>query len=181
MVTEIQNPLTTAAKNIRKELKAAFPNTKFQVRSSRFAGGNSIDISWDRGPTDKAVTAITKKYQAGDFDGMTDCYNYHTTPLHTERGQAKYVHTSRGYGPDEDNLLKLIDIDLCTLHGVRYTGDNTNLKPNEGFFDVYHHVSSFRNRVLHATDFLRNTEYHGVKWSEKSGCCATPENMVEIF
>lgn len=68
--------LTTAAKNMRAELRAAFPRVKFAVRSKRFAGGDSINVSWTDGPPSAQVDAIVDKYADGDFDGMTDSYNY---------------------------------------------------------------------------------------------------------
>lgn len=70
------NSLTTAAKNVRIELKRAFPDVKFSVRTSRFTGGDDLRVEWTDGPNTKQVDAITKKYAAGSFDGMTDCYDY---------------------------------------------------------------------------------------------------------
>ena len=42
--------LTDTAKLIRATLKAKFPGIKFSVRSSRYAGGSSIDVRWNDGP-----------------------------------------------------------------------------------------------------------------------------------
>lgn len=66
------SPGRLAAENIRRELKRAFPGVKFKVRSDF----NCVDIYWTDGPTSKQVKAITDKYKAGTFDGMTDCYEY---------------------------------------------------------------------------------------------------------
>ena len=64
------------AKLIRKQLKAKFPAIKFGVRSERYAGGSSINISWEDGPTGKAVDAIVQPFCGGRFDGMIDmAYN----------------------------------------------------------------------------------------------------------
>ena len=60
-----------AAKNIRLQLRAAFPGTKFSVRNRDYG---SIDVSWSDGPTNAQVSAITAAYQAGRFDGMEDIY-----------------------------------------------------------------------------------------------------------
>ncbi len=91
------NTLVTAAKNIRTELKKAFPGVKFSVTSDRFAGGDAIRVSWTDGPTDDAVTDITNKYKAGHFNGMEDIYEY-SSDLWTEIfGDAKYISTSRAY------------------------------------------------------------------------------------
>jgi len=71
--------LTTAAqaaKLIRSELKQAFPEIKFRVRSRNYAGGHSVDVAWTNGPVTESVKEITGKYQQGHFDGMTDSYVY---------------------------------------------------------------------------------------------------------
>jgi hypothetical protein len=65
-----------AAQNIKKELSQNFLGIKFSVKSKSYSGGNSINIDWELGPTTEQVKAFTYKYEAGDFDGMTDCYNY---------------------------------------------------------------------------------------------------------
>lgn len=86
-----------AAKNIRTELKRAFPGIKFSVRSSSYSGGNSIDVSWTDGPTAQQVESITNKYEGGSFDGMTDCYDYKRSPWTEVFGDSKYIHCSREY------------------------------------------------------------------------------------
>ena len=86
-----------AAKNIRKELKAAFPETKFSVKSETFSMGHAVRISWTDGPTVRQVEAVADKYEAGKFDGMDDYYTYTTTPFNELFGSAKYVTTSRDY------------------------------------------------------------------------------------
>lgn len=64
------------AKLIRQDLKAVFGKAvKFSVRSSRYSGGSSIDVSWTDGPTQRMVERIVKGYAGGGFDGMTD-YKY---------------------------------------------------------------------------------------------------------
>ena len=87
--------LQAAAKNIRIELKAAFPSVKFSVKSRRFSMGDAIDVSWEDGPTTDQVEDITGKYQAGSFNGQTDCYEYGADSWTRAFGDAKYVHTSR--------------------------------------------------------------------------------------
>ena len=85
-----------AAANIRRELRAAFPNIKFAVRSSSYSGGDSVDIRWAFGPTSKAVEAITNKYQEGSFNGMIDLYEYASDRTFTAtHGSAKYVFCHR--------------------------------------------------------------------------------------
>ncbi len=81
-----------AAKMLRADLKAAFSAVKFSVKSSNFAGGDSIDVSWTDGPTAEQVRPHLWKYQAGTFDGMTDMYNYGPKKDHPT---ANYVHGQR--------------------------------------------------------------------------------------
>ena len=64
------------AQIIRRILKSEFPETVFSVRSSSFAGGDDVNVSWENGPQESRVDAIISAYESGSFDGMTDCYNY---------------------------------------------------------------------------------------------------------
>lgn len=94
------NGCVNAAKNIRIELKAVFPGVKFSVRSESFSMGNAIRIHWTDGPTVADVEAISNKYEAGSFDGMTDCYNYEHSAFGSAFGTAKYITTSRDLSDD---------------------------------------------------------------------------------
>ncbi len=60
------------AKLIRKSLKLEFPQIKFSVRTSKYSGGASVDISWMNGPTSKQVKEIVGFYEGASFDGMQD-------------------------------------------------------------------------------------------------------------
>lgn len=71
MNTEYLSSVATA-KLIRAALKRSFPGVKFSVRSSSYAGGASIDVSWTDGPTTRMVDAVTSQYRGGDFDGSID-------------------------------------------------------------------------------------------------------------
>lgn len=94
-----ETPLTQAAKNIRAELKQRFPAASFSVRSSRYSGGDSIIVTWASGPTAAEVETLTRKYEQGYFDGMTDSYVFDEDPQHHEfhrlRGSTKYVMLQR--------------------------------------------------------------------------------------
>jgi hypothetical protein len=87
--------LTLAAKNLRALLKATFPGVKFSVTTSRFSGGNSMDVKWADGPSSNLVSPIANRFSGGDFDGMTDCYNYRRSPWTDLFGEAKYVFCRR--------------------------------------------------------------------------------------
>ena len=89
-----------AAKNIRVELKRAFPSVKFSVKSDKFAGGDAVRVSWTDGPTGDQVDEIANKYRAGSFDGMTDCYNYAENLWADAFADAKYISTSRDFSDE---------------------------------------------------------------------------------
>lgn len=89
------NGLVVGAKNIRKELKAAFPGVKFSVRSESYAGGNSIRVSWVDADLDgKEVDKIVGKYEEGKFNSMEDIYDYSDSVWNDAFGGAKYVFAS---------------------------------------------------------------------------------------
>lgn len=60
------------AKLVRQALKRAFPAVKFSVRSDSYAGGASIRVRWEDGPTSVQVDAVTGVFAGADFDGMVD-------------------------------------------------------------------------------------------------------------
>jgi len=83
------------AKVIKKRLKAIYPDTKFSVTSDNFSMGDSVDIRWTDGPKSETIDAITRRYQQGSFDGMTDCYNYSSIEPELGCPGAKYVMVHR--------------------------------------------------------------------------------------
>jgi len=95
-----------ASAAIRQELKKAFPHTNFSVRSESYAGGDSVRVSWDDGPTSAEVEAISGKYQYGSFDGMEDIYKY--TNSRDDIPQTKYVSESRGMSDETKAVLQPI-------------------------------------------------------------------------
>ncbi|MBN1892325.1 MAG: hypothetical protein JW780_06040 [Clostridiales bacterium] len=80
---------------IRAELKKAFPEVKFTVRSSTFAGGDDVRIGWVDGPSNKEIEAIVSKYEEGHFDGMTDMYEY--SNRRDDIPQAKYIFAQKEF------------------------------------------------------------------------------------
>lgn len=124
------SPHARAAKNLKKELSLAFPGIKFSVRSDRFSGGNSIDISWDLGPTAKQVDAIADKYQRGSFNGMEDIYEYDSSAygdaVDAVLGRAKFVQTARHMGSVWEDAAR----QLCEIQRMPYTGTNSPTMPN---------------------------------------------------
>lgn len=100
-----QSTQAQAASQIRKKLKKAYPNTKWSVTSDSFAGGTSVDVSWEDGPTRSEVEKITSPYQYGEFNGMIDMYE--NTNRRKDIPQVKYVMVQRE--PSGQTRQALID------------------------------------------------------------------------
>lgn len=106
MSTEIIDA-ADVAKLIRKALKANFPETKFSVRTDRYAGGASIDVRYTDGPALEDVKRVAHRYQGADFDGMRDLKTYETTILADEDGNVREVQM----GADFVNVKRSYSID----------------------------------------------------------------------
>ncbi len=116
---------TETAKLIRKTLKDAFPGVKFSVRSSSYAGGSSIRVSYTDGPCQEAVDAAVKPFAGGSFDGMTDSMSYHTSELNGEKVRfgADFVFTNRDMS---DKVWGEVAADLRAFaNEARYVEDGT--------------------------------------------------------
>ncbi len=87
------------AKEIRKQLKRAYPEIKFSVTSDSYSGGNGVNVSYVNGPCIDDVDAIISCYQYGHFNGMEDIYEY----SNTDKGipQVKFVSASRNISKDK--------------------------------------------------------------------------------
>lgn len=146
------------SKNLKKELAAAFPGVKFSVRSSTFSGGDSIDVSWTLGPTQKEVEAITGKYQEGHFNGMEDIYEFsHDNQWPGLFGGAKFVSESRHTPPE---LFEQIGRALCALQRVEYNGQYTRgLMGENDTFDLGSHV----HQLLNVTPWPVGAEFKTVE------------------
>lgn len=186
----------TAAKEIKSKLKQLYPGTKFSVSSEHYAGGNAIRLHWNLGPTTKQVEAIADRYQEGNFDGMTDSYNYDSTLVMADSGEfkalggAKYVTCSRSYESleeaqaidstakkilwnSENTLFHKILKDMCTLHKIQYQGQYTKMWQNS-HIDVCQCFHSAMSRA----DFSKG-EYGGVKFSELGSCLDLFEIVIK--
>ncbi len=71
------NPKTTAAL-LRKVLRGSFPSVLFSIVTERGSMVSSVRISWTDGPTLAQVRAFTGPFEMGDFNGMTDSYDYNS-------------------------------------------------------------------------------------------------------
>ena len=107
------------AQAIRKELKAKFPTITFSVRSSSYAGGDSVRIDYRNGVPSKDVYAIVNKYQEGHFNGMEDIYEYSND--RNDIPQVKYVLVQR----DIDNdIIEATRLDIAKRFGIVNIDDN---------------------------------------------------------
>lgn len=89
--------LQAAGKNVRIELKRAFPGVKFSVKTSRYSMGCSLSVNWVDGPNADQVSAISGKYSGGSFNGSEDLYEYSRDAWTDAFGDAKYVSDRRDY------------------------------------------------------------------------------------
>lgn len=112
-----------AAKAIRIELKKAFPSIKFSVTSSNFAGGNSVDIRYTDGVLREEVERVTRKYQYGHFDGMTDSYDH--SNVREDIPQAKYVSVRREVSQPN---LEAIKAEIMKNYGLDDFSNETVMK-----------------------------------------------------
>ena len=159
---EKYDSLTKGGKNLRRELKDAFPETKFSVRSRSYSGGDSIDINWTDGPTTEVVEKISGKYQQGSFNGMEDIYEYSSSNVWPDVfGGAKYVMTNRSYS-NEAYLQAVAEVEKewGIKLKVSYTSFNSAYISNEDDKNVddagsahYWSGSQLVNRKLSETKF----------------------------
>lgn len=88
---------------VRKRLKARWPGQKFSVRSSKFAGGSSVDVSYTAGPPQCLVDEEIGDYQFARFDSMTD-YGYSCDLwLNTKTGETRMARVEETYSDRAQN------------------------------------------------------------------------------
>jgi hypothetical protein len=114
--------VTETAGLIRAALKAAFPAVKFGVRSSKYAGGASVAVSWTDGPTHDEVERIAKAFEGATFDGQTDLMNYIRRDVDgvQVRYGADFVNCTRHMSAD---LLSRAVRRVAVEHGIEIPSD----------------------------------------------------------
>lgn len=125
-----------AAKAIRQELKKAFPNIKFTVRSSSFSMGDDVRIDYVNGVPSKEVEKIVNKYQAGQFDGMQDLYEYNNR--RSDIPQVKYVLVQREISQDVREAVKQR---IAKEYGIK------DINNSQEWFDVFHYWNADSSEV----------------------------------
>jgi hypothetical protein len=71
---------TQTAALVRAAVTAAFPGTRFTVRSNRYTGGGSIRVTWTDGPSIAAVEPLLDRYRRSDFNLGNDDRTTHREP-----------------------------------------------------------------------------------------------------
>lgn len=89
---------THVAKNLRIELKQAFPNTKFSITSSY----SKVDVKWEDGPTKTQVGAITGKYEDHETDHTGDFRDYKPSLFNEVFGGCNFVFEERSYSHETE-------------------------------------------------------------------------------
>jgi hypothetical protein len=87
-----------SASLIKQYVKKTFPGLRVWASSDVYSGGSSVRVNVcnpDGSPivasTFSLIKSFGNSFQAGRFDGMTDCYEYYDTEIRTDNGtQLKY-------------------------------------------------------------------------------------------
>lgn len=127
------------AKLIRTALKESFNGVKFSVRSSTYAGGASVSVSWTDGPNSDQVSFVTEKFESSYFCGMTDYKGFNRHMMNGER----------------------INFGADSVFNQRYYSDSTIQKSIDAVFIKYKNnwesagvskplISDFRNGDLYS-------------------------------
>jgi hypothetical protein len=160
------SPGKCAAKNIRIELKAAFPKVKFSVTSEY----SCVRISYENGPSLKKVKEICDKYQGGHFDGMQDIYVPSDSAAWADVfGGPDYVFASREV--TDDNIEAVVD------------GFESGKKPNDNLPKELAHGGKWKyydiaNDIVKGKDIPVGQKVIGLKRSEEK--CGSWGEMYDL-
>ena len=99
-LTEVKNSYDNkvTGKNIRKSLKKEFPDIKFSVRYSSFAGGDAFDVTYTNGVQSSKVEDVVDKFQR--YKNKTNKY------FRDIYGSADYVQVNRRISSEKFNAEK---------------------------------------------------------------------------
>lgn len=185
------------AKLVRDELKQKFPSVKFSVRSKRYSGGSSIDVSWIDGPTSKQVRAITQHFAGASFDGMVDLKEYHDTEHNGETVHfgADYVFDSREYSREFTQTVAAIvaneyGVDCPVLNQYDWFDYSPDTKPVDSRFGNDSIIDKIRNwreyaimkngKVRFVSDYESGYLPDGMEfYNKRNGWADEPEPMPE--
>ena len=126
-MTKQKTPHAAAAAAIRKELKKH--NVPATVRSSSYAGGNSVTVNLTGDPmpgTIRRVEQFANQYQEGHFDGMSDCYEFSND--RPDLPQVRFVFVNVEYS---EAMYQAAYEWLCAVQG-----DFEDMDPRANYEDV---------------------------------------------
>jgi hypothetical protein len=119
------------AVELRGALKAAFPKTKFSVRSKTYSMGASIRVTWVDGPAKSKVDPICQRFAGASFDGMIDLKSYHDSDLVHANGTvervsfgADFIFADREISDRDAKLAEATALIYANCGGITGTGDN---------------------------------------------------------
>jgi hypothetical protein len=152
--------VTDTAKLVRAALKKAFPGIKFSVVSESYAGGASVDIRWEFGPTTKEVDKIGKQYESCSFDGSIDMetsYEHWLLPDGTTRVKSgPGTQGSMGYIPAVEET-PMPEGAKPVRFGAHYVMSQRSLAPR----GKYDQENDLRTRLAKDMCALQRIEYTG--------------------
>jgi len=114
--------VTDTAKLVRAELKKHFPNTKFSVRSDKYAGGASIRVEWTDGATVKRVEDVAGHFHGSEFDGMRDLKYSNKRPYLND-----FIIFERILSAASEYKIAILSIEKYNL----------NVKINKALYDIH--------------------------------------------
>lgn len=176
-------PVVDVAKLIRKILKGSYPEIKFSVRSKKYAGGASIDVSYWDGPQASKVEALIKHLQHNDYMDNTD-YVHTKVSIHgtkTFHSGAGYIFVKRDYSKaiTEEVARKVIeDYGLETKVPVyRESKYGTYIRDSISLNILVPHTNNLNLpelinqtlRDLDASDVDYNDEPDSFEWTDGEG------------
>lgn len=130
LVEMIREEAKDTAVKIRRRLKKDYPelpNNHFKVRTSVFAGGDSVTVSWENYPSRNEVDKILEEYQSTSFDGMQDMSTRHgyVDPEDGKRySGAKYISSSYSMTDEWRNKVLQNKVNLHNYKEDVYVNDD---------------------------------------------------------
>lgn len=102
----------TEKANMLALLKHEYPGTRFSARKSR--GGGYYTISWQDGPTEKAVEATCSVWHSYTFDCYTDYNEYTPSNFNKVFGGTEYrIDTNRTYSQPIQDAARADLLSIC--------------------------------------------------------------------
>ena len=109
---------TDTAALIRKALKEEFAGLRFSVRTEKYRGGATVFVAWTDGPQEKAVKAVTERFEGNRPDVTGDFMDPVSHDVDGEKVHygARHIWTERSiseatYNAIEPEVLAALELD----------------------------------------------------------------------